>query len=286
MNPQKSLQKQKTLGLALSGGGARGLAHIGVLKILAEQNIKISSISGCSMGGLVGALYAVGFSVEEIENIATKYTTIREMINIVDRSPRRRGLIVGQRLRTLLAKIIGKETTFKDTKIPITLNAVDLISSREIPLSEGNLLDAVMATIAVPGFFAPVLADNMQLIDGGSLNNLPVDHLLPYHPEIIIAVDVHPDTKNEPPWQVTGQKPRIFFPLPDFFLDYYRAQIIMISRMTEQNLLKNQPDLLIRPKLSSEYTMFYGYQQAANIIQQGEISTRKCLSKIKELIYM
>lgn len=285
MNLYKTNSKQKSLGLALSGGGARGLAHIGVLKVLSEQNIEIACISGCSMGGLVGALYSVGYSVEEIENIATKYTTIREMINIVDRSPRRRGLIVGQRLRTLLSKIIGKETTFKDTKIPLTLNAVDLISSKEIAISEGNLLDAVMATIAVPGFFAPVLTNDMQLIDGGTLNNLPVDHLISYNPEVTLAIDVHPDTKNEIPWQITGQKPRILFPLPDFFLDYYRAQMIMISRMTEQNLTTHPPSLLIRPNLPTEYTMFYGYQHASRIIAQGEKAARKNLSKIKELLY-
>jgi NTE family protein len=284
MNSNIINPKQKSLGLALSGGGARGLAHIGVLKVLVEQSIDISCISGCSMGGLVGALYSVGYSVEEIENIATKYTTIREMINIVDRSPRRRGLIVGQRLRTLLAKIFGKETTFKDIKIPLTLNAVDLITSREIALSDGNLLDAVMSTIAVPGFFAPVLTNEMQLIDGGTLNNLPVDHLFPYNPEVTLAIDVHPDTKHEIPWQVTGQKPRILFPLPDFFLDYYRAQMIMISQMTEQNLSTYPPSLLIRPNLPTEYTMFYGYQHASKIIAQGEKAARKNLTKIKELL--
>jgi NTE family protein len=277
--------KQKILGVALSGGGARGLAHVGVLKVLTEQNIHISYISGCSMGGLVGALYAVGYSVDEIEKIAQKYTTLREMVNIVDRTPRRRGLIVGHRLKNILGKLIGTETTFKDTKIPLTLNAVDLISSREITLSEGNLLDAVMATIAVPGFFEPVSIGGMQLIDGGTLNNLPVNNLLNFNPEVSLAVDVHPDVTKEILWQISGQRPRFFIPLPDFFLDFYRAQMIMMARLTEFNLNDNQPSLLIRPELPPEYTVFYGYQQALKIIDLGERSARTHLSKLKVLLY-
>ena len=183
---------QKSLGLALSGGGARGLAHIGVLKVLEENNISISYISGCSMGGLVGSLFALGYSVNEIENIAKKYTSLREMINLVDRSPSRRGLIVGHRLRNLLSKWIDNEIAFSSTKIPLVLNAVDLISSQEIVLCEGSILDAVMSTIAIPGLFAPVNNKGMQLVDGGTLNNLPVSNLKQFTPEVTLAVDVHP----------------------------------------------------------------------------------------------
>lgn len=278
-------QNQKTLGLALSGGGARGLAHVGVLKALTDENIRISSLSGCSMGGLVSALFAIGYSAKEIEAITIKHTTVREMINLVDRTPRRRGLIVGHRLRNLLAQLIGKDTTFSDTLIPLSLNAVDLITSQEVVLTEGNVLDAVMSTIAVPGFFAPVNIGKMQLIDGGSLNNLPMSNLKQFAPDISLAVDVHPDTSREVPWQFAKQKVRFPLPVPDFFLDFYRAQLIMITRMTELNLVQDQPDLLIRPDLPPEITMFYGYQKADKIIAQGEISMRKNIDKLKKLLF-
>lgn len=277
-------QNQKTLGLALSGGGARGLAHVGVLKALTDENIRISSLSGCSMGGLVSALFAIGYSAKEIEAIAIKHTTVREMINLVDRTPRRRGLIVGHRLRNLLAQLIGKDTTFSDTLIPLSLNAVDLITSQEVVLTEGNVLDAVMSTIAVPGFFAPVNIGKMQLIDGGSLNNLPLSNLKQFAPDISMAVDVHPDTSREVPWQFAKQKVRFPLPVPDFFLDFYRAQLIMITRMTELNIVQDPPDLLIRPDLPPEITMFYGYQKADKIIAQGEISMRKNIDKLKKLL--
>lgn len=285
MSETRKLISQKTLGLALGGGGARGLAHIGVLKGFIAQQITVSCISGCSMGGLVGSLYALGFTISELEQIALKHTGLREMINLVDRTPSRRGLIVGQRLRSLLEKIIGKETKFSDTTIPVSLNATDLISSKEITLSDGNLVDAIMATIAIPGFFAPVPMNGQLLVDGGTLNNLPVQNLIEFKPDVSIAVDVHPDVKNEIPWQISGQKPRILFPMPDYFFDYYRAQLIMISQLTENKLEKYKPSMLIRPVLPSEITMFSGYQQASLIIEAGMASVIKNMDQIKALLH-
>lgn len=285
MNSSLTYLKQKSLGLALSGGGARGLAHIGVLKTLNDQGIHVSCLSGCSMGGLVGTLFALGYSIPEIEEIATKHTSLREMINLVDRTPRRRGLIVGNRLRNLLSKWVGKNTTFRDTKIPLSLTAVDLITSQEVTLTDGNLLDAVMATIAIPGFFAPVKINELFLIDGGTLDNLPVKPLKLFNPEVTIAVDVHPDTTREVPWQFLQQKPRFGLPVPDFFLDFYRAQLIMITKLTELNLEQNKPDLLLRPSLPPEITMFYGYQKAAEIIAIGGDSITQNIDKITQLLY-
>jgi NTE family protein len=278
-------QTQKSLGLALSGGGARGLAHIGILKVLTEEGINVNCLSGCSMGGLVSALFAIGYSANEIEQISIKHTTLREMINLVDRTPRRRGLIVGQRLRSLLAQLIGKDTNFHDTVIPLSLNAVDLITSKESVLTDGNLLDAVMATIAIPGIFTPVGIDKMQLIDGGTLNNLPIANLKRFSPDIFVAVDVHPDTTREEPWHIANKKIRFPLPVPDFFLDFYRAQLIMVTKLTEMNLKQDKPDLLIRPELPPEITMFYGYQKADKIIAQGEKSMRKNLEKLKLLLF-
>jgi NTE family protein len=285
MTDTLSLEKQKILGLALSGGGARGFAHIGVLKVLTEENIQVSCLSGTSMGGLVGTLYAIGYTAKEIEKIAVKHTTLREMINLVDRTPHRRGLILGQRLRNLFAQLIGKDTSFSDTLIPLALNGVDLITSQEAVLTEGNLLDAVMSTIAIPGFFAPVKIGKMQLIDGGTLNNLPVKNLKVFAPEVVMAVDVHPDTTREVPWQFSDQKARFPLPVPDFFLDFYRAELIMITKLTELNLQQDGPDLLIRPKLPPEITMFYGYQKADKIIALGEKSMRKNLEKLKPFLF-
>ena len=127
--------------------------------------------------------------------------------------------------------------------------------------------------------------ENMQLIDGGTLDNLPVANLQDFNPEVTIAVNVQPDVKHEMPWQISGQKPRFILPLPDFFLDFYRAQLIMISRLTELNLEKCHPTLEINPSLPPEITLFYGYHHASKIIKLGEESVHNNLDLIKEILY-
>jgi len=285
MENLKKQKQQKSLGLVLSGGGARGLAHIGILKALEKEDIKISSISGCSMGGLVGALYAVGFKASEVEEIAVKHTSLREMINLVDHSPRRRGLIVGHRLKSLLSSIIGAKTKFSDTKIPLVVNAVDLITSQEITFSEGNLVDAIMATISIPGFFAPVKIGKYQLIDGGMLNNLPISNLKFFDPDVSMAVDAHPDIVKEVPWQFSETKPRWSVPVPDYFLDFYRAQLIMSYYLTDFYLTSNPPDIFLRPDLPPEITTFYGYHRAAQLIELGENACKPLLNQIKTKLF-
>jgi NTE family protein len=237
------------------------------------------------MGGLVAALYAIGLSPLEIEAIAIKYTSIREMINFVDRTPKRRGLIVGHRFRSFLSKIIDPSIDIRDARIPLALNGVDLISSAEISLTQGKLLDAVMATIAVPGFFAPVQIGGFSLVDGGTLNNLPISQIHQFDPEVLLAVDVHPDTTKEIPWHFAEDKPKFPIPVPSFFLDYYRSIQIMMSRINENNLAQDPPDLLLRPNMPSEITLFYGYQRAAQIIASGEKTTQEHLAEIKSALF-
>lgn len=277
--------KQKELGIVLSGGGARGLAHIGILKVLEKEKIKISCISGCSMGGLVGAVYALTNSVDQVEEIFLRHTSLRALISIVDRSPRRRGLIIGKRLRNLISNIIGEKTTFADLKIPLVVNAVDLITSQEITFTEGNLVDAVMSTISIPGFFAPVSVGNYQLIDGGMLNNLPVSNVKIFNPEVVLAVDAHPDIVREKPWQFSSTKPRWAGAVPDYVLDFYRAEMIMSYYLTDFFLVRFPPDLYIRPKLPPEITTFYGYHHALALIKNGEKAMQKNLELLKEKIF-
>lgn len=269
----------------LSGGGARGFAHIGVLKVLEREKIDVSCLSGCSMGGLVAALYAIGLSPLEIETMAIKFTAIREMINFVDRTPKRRGLIVGHRFRSFLSKIIDPSIDIRDARIPLALNGVDLVTSAEISLTQGSLLDAVMATIAVPGFFAPVLIGDYSLVDGGTLNNLPISQIHQFNPQVVFAVDVHPDTTKEIPWHFAEDKPKFPIPVPSFFLDYYRSLLIMMTRINEINLAQDPPDILLRPNMPSEITLFYGYQRAAQIITSGEKAAQDQLSSIKHAIF-
>ena len=126
------MKNPNSISLVLGGGGARGLAHIVVLKVLKEHNIPISSIFGCSMGGLIASLFAIGTDIFQIENIARKYTSVRELIKLVDITPHRRGLIVSQRLRGFFSQFIDENFQIENANIPLYMNSVDLISGEEV----------------------------------------------------------------------------------------------------------------------------------------------------------
>ncbi len=207
------------IGLALSGGGARGFVHIGVLKVLQHEGIPIDCISGTSMGGVIAAAFASGIPIEEIEQIALKFSSLRELMKLVDLSPQRRGLLQGDRVRDFLSPLF-LDRTFKSMNIPLAITTVDIIQGREIVLTKGLILPAVMATIAVPGLFPPVIIDHYKLIDGGILNNLPADRVRELGASIVIAVDAQSD-----PLQDHESSSSFPFALPPFFLDFYQGGV-------------------------------------------------------------
>lgn len=271
------------LGLALSGGGARGLAHVGVLKVLEAEGISVSCIGGTSMGGVVAAAYACGIPVSEIEALAMRLTSRRELVRLVDLSPQRRGLLQGDKIRDMLAGLFI-ERCFEDLCIPLALPSVDLVSGREVVFTSGLVFPAVLATIAVPGLFQPVEIGACRLVDGGVLNNLPVDRVRALGADVVIAVNAQFDPYIDKPWQDVGMAPRLLAPLPDFLLDFYRAELIMIAQLTEARLKESPPDLLLRPPIAMDIDMFLGFPRVPEIIAAGEAATRAALPEIKRLL--
>ncbi len=272
------------IGLALSGGGARGLAHIGILKVLDEAGIPIDTISGTSMGGVVAAAYACGIPVREIEQLALRLKSVRELMKLIDLSPQRRGLMEGNRVRDYLAGFF-LDRTFESCKIPLALPAVDLVEAREVVFVDGLILPAVMATIAVPGLFSPASIGPYRLIDGGIMNNLPVDCARKLGATRVIAIDVQFDPYHEKPWQDQDTPPHFPVPLPGFFLDFYRAELIMVAEITRRRLSESCPELLLRPDIPSEITMFLGFQRVDEVIEAGEQCARQALPAIRELVF-
>ncbi|HSN75356.1 MAG TPA: patatin-like phospholipase family protein, partial [Anaerolineae bacterium] len=182
------------LGIALGGGGARGFAHIGVLKVLQHAGIFPRLVAGTSMGGIVGAMYARGMSAEQMEAAVRQAVRgRRDMIRAVDLRLTQTGFVRGARIYDYIAKVIGPETRFSDLRRPLAMVAVDLNTGREVVLDSGRVADAVRATISVPGVFLPVEIGNLRLVDGGMLNNLPVDVVRRMGAEAVIAVDVLPN---------------------------------------------------------------------------------------------
>ena len=161
------------IGLVLSGGGARGIAHLGVLKALLEKGIEISMISGCSAGSIVGAMFAAGYSPDHIFELVISVNTLRAMRPSWSRG----GLLRMQKAEDVYLKYIP-HNSFEKLKIPLTVNATDLYVGENVYFSSGELLKPVMASCSIPGLFEPISLNNRTLIDGGVLNNMPIEPLL------------------------------------------------------------------------------------------------------------
>jgi len=274
---------QPKIGLALSGGGARGFAHIGILKALQNAGIHIDCISGTSMGGLIAAAFACGIPLETIEQKALQLSHMRELVKLVDVSRQRRGLLEGSRVRDFLVDLF-LDRSFETLKIPLAMPAVDLVRAQEVVFTSGMVLPAVLATSAVPALFQPIELNGQRLVDGGVLNNLPVDLARRLGADRIIAVDVQFDPAAEKPWQDQPPGDRFPFPAPSFFLDFYRAELIMIAEITRMRLNACPPDLLLRPSIPTSITMFLGFTRIPEIIAAGEHCAIEAMPSIIRLL--
>jgi len=180
---------QPSIGLALGGGAVLGAAHIGVLRALAELEIRVDMISGTSIGAVVAALYAFG----------QDWTAVRDAIkglNWLDVSRlaiSKYGLLSNQGLRNLLHKSFG-DKDFADARIPLAVVAADITTGERVVLDHGDVANAVMASAAIPGLFAPIEIDGRMLVDGGIVENVPVSPLRAMGARAIIAVELvsHP----------------------------------------------------------------------------------------------
>lgn len=178
---------KKTVSLVLGSGGARGLAHIGVIRWLEENGYKIRSISGCSMGALIGGLYATG-KLHEYENWL-KQLSKTELLGLIDMSWDSSGLIKGEKLFAKLADFLG-DVKIEDLDIAYTAVATDIYHEKEVWLQTGLLHKAIRASISLPMIFTPFKHHDMTLIDGGVLNPVPIAPTFGENNDLIIAVNL------------------------------------------------------------------------------------------------
>jgi NTE family protein len=274
------------IGLALGGGGARGLAHIGVLKVLERAGVAIACVAGTSMGGMLGAMYARGMTPREIETEALHFTRIRRLARLIDIRLRLggSGVIKGGRIYRFMTEKLGETLTFADLKLPFAVVTVDLLSGREVILTKGSVAAAVRATISVPAVFEPVEFDVYRLVDGGILNNVPVDVVRNLGAERVIAVDVLPNyCDNQPGGPIVAQPLRHKI-LPESVQETYNVQLVMIAAITELRLRQSPPDVLIRPDLPSDMGLFTGFERPAEAIAAGEVAAEALLPQIRDLL--
>lgn len=174
---------------------------MGVLQVLEDEGIPVMGIAGTSMGGLLGALYASGQTAQVLADEVARFSHPRQVLKLIDVGLTSSGLSVrGARLYELLVEQLRGSTRFEDLRMPFAVVAVDLVTGREVVLSEGSVAHAVRATVSVPGVFEPVSYREMRLIDGGILNNVPVDVGRAMVRRPVVAVDVIPPfPENEAP---------------------------------------------------------------------------------------
>ncbi|MCK5893987.1 MAG: patatin-like phospholipase family protein [Endozoicomonadaceae bacterium] len=191
----------KTVSLVLGSGGARGYAHIGVIDELLARGYEIAAIAGCSMGALVGGLYAAG-RLEMFREWALDLKYM-DVIRLLDLSFRSRGFFNGERVLEAMNHMIG-DCQIEALPIPYTAVATDLNARKEIWFQEGNLLSAIRASIAIPSMFTPVEYNGSLLVDGGVLNPIPIAPTISAHTDLIIAVNLN---ASIPPLQASDPVP-------------------------------------------------------------------------------
>lgn len=268
------------IGLALSGGGVRGLAHIGVLKVLERESVPIHLLTGTSMGGFVGASYAAGLTASELESEALRLSSIRQLMPLLDLSAPRRGLFQKSRLIEYFGQLFG-ERTFEQLQIKLALVAVDIELGERVVLNRGSVLEGIRATSAVPGLFPPVRRGEQLLVDGGVLDNLPADVARELGADIVIAVDVSSDEQTIEPLYHSRLVPAGLAETIDVL---WRTMMVMSREANRRSLESGRPDLLIRPLIPPGVTVLTGFGQARDIIDSGEQAMEQALDSLKELL--
>ena len=265
MSPRKTLpeKKRKTVGLALGGGSAKGLAHIGVIKALLEIGVPIDYIAGTSMGAVIGGLYALEGDIHPVEEFISSLNK-EEREELAKISFRRGRPRMGDDLIVSIINTRFGSKQFKDCKIPFVAVATDVRQGNEVVLSEGKMADAIKASSALPVIFEPVKIGENLLIDGGIANPVPADIVRKMGADVVIAVDVL--SKWVDISLLSGDNLTIRNVRPLF-----SAIISLLSYQVAKEKLEDA-DVVIKPPVSN-YKML-DFRDAEGIIASGYKETR------------
>jgi NTE family protein len=236
------------------------------------------------MGGIVGAMHAVGLTPDQMEAEATKRGEIGQIFKLVDLQLVGSGLVGGKRIKKMLVEMLGAETTFADLRLPFAVIATDYNSGREVVLKEGNLADAVRATMSVPGVFEPVEIGGYKLLDGGVLDNVPVSVTRSLGAEKVIAVDVLPNFSLNQPGQDPIVPPLKTRKVPKAYRQLWHVELVMIAALTDLRLKESAPDVIIRPDLPVDMDLLLSFDRPQEAIACGEQAAEAALPQIRALV--
>lgn len=270
------MAERKKIGLALSGGGIRGLAHIGVLRVFEENNIPIDMISGTSMGAMVGALYASEQNAKKLE----KEVLAENMGKLLDYTISRYGLIKGKKINEFLERKL-REVNFEDLKTPLYITSFDIEKRREIIFSKGNVAKAVRASIAIPGIFIPIENKNEILVDAGMIDPVPTEVLKKMGAEIIIAVNVNNFKERKPVYNESASSAKSTKKMPSMLETTLKSLNIMGAEAAKADLMFDKADFVINVFL--EDVNLFDYQKAKKVIEKGKKAARAALENLKNI---
>ena len=282
----------KDVALVLSSGGARGLAHIGAIEELEAQGYRITSIAGCSMGALIGGVYAAG----KLEDFREWMKTVdrKKMLELTDFSFSLNHLVKGTRIIEAIMEFVP-DMSIEDLPIPYCAVATDWKAGREVVFREGSLFDAIRASISLPSFYEPVQRDGMILIDGGVTNPIPMNRVVRHEGDILVGVDVSGhdyEMQSEMQHELAEKRKRstslsqqiLNKLIPDNLdFNYYTMLSRVSSLMIRQNsILMAQlmkPDILVDIQLA-RYGGF-DYDKSEKLIAIGRQKTLQALQNKK-----
>jgi NTE family protein len=254
-----------------------------VLKALEDAGLHPSMLSGTSMGGLIAALYAAGMSARELESEAFRTSRPTRLMRLIELRPPRRGLLRTGGVRAYLEGLLGKGLDFSSLRIPTVLTAVDLETAEEILLGEGPVVDAVLATMAVPSLFEPVHLGDRLLVDGGVLDNVPAGVVRQMGAEVIAAVDVGSDPGHYSAEQRSARRGPVPW-LPQVAIDLLQTEGIMIAAITAEKLRRARPEVVIRPSFPPGVTSFSGFERTEEIILAGQHATELQIPALRAVL--
>lgn len=274
------MDEKKNVALVLSSGGSRGLAHIGVINALLEKGYHISSISGSSIGALIGGLYAMNQLDTYVEWVST--LNMKSVWGLLDFTFNKQGIIKGEKVFDKMKTMIP-DMLIEDMKIPFAAVATDLLNERDVIFTSGSYYEAVRASISIPAMLTPVKHGNSWLVDGGVLNPTPIDHVKRLPNDLLVVVNLHGKSGGQT-IKTIEEKEKSYFNLMFKALSmqqkvptsgqigYYDllnfTSAAMINKIVKMSIDKYQPDLVI--DIPSDASGIFEFYKAKELIDLGK----------------
>ena len=261
--------KKNKIGIALGGGAARGYAHIGVLNAIDELNIPISYVSGTSIGSFIGALYASG-NLKKFENeVRSRNSFMKDVLFKLDPVFPKLSIMNGNEVIKIFKELTDIRT-FEELEIPLTTVATDIINNKKIESNKGDIINAIKASIAIPGVLTPTYVNENLCVDGGLIDPVPLQSIVDMGSDITLAVNLYglqSSEKNDNNYNIVD------------IVD--RSAKIILNNVTHLSFKNNEPDILIEPPI--DQFKGWDFHRSNELIEIGYNTAKKILTENEEL---